>query len=363
MAIQLSLFLGNLIRMEIQLGKHLVGEGHKTFIIAEMSGNHGGNIETALEIVRAAKEVGADAVKLQTYRPDTITLNSKKKDFLLPKDNPWSDSKNLYSLYEKAFTPWEWHKAIFEEAHRIGLTVFSSPFDCSAVDLLEDLNTPFYKIASPEITDIPLLEYVASKGKPVIISTGVAELEDIQLATKTLKEGGVKDIIILKCTSSYPAPPQSINLRTMVDMASRFNCLVGLSDHTLGTSVPVAAAVLGASVIEKHFILKKTDQSVDGFFSLDREEFKQMVEDVRTAELALGQVSYQLDDEGKKNFWGRRSLYVSKDISAGEKITSEHIKSVRPYFGLHPKFLRDILGKTACRNLEYGDRVQLEDFK
>ncbi len=348
--------------METNFGDIKVGDGHKTFIIAEMSGNHGGDINKALEIIRAAKEVGADAVKLQTYRADTITLNSMNPDFLLPKNNPWSESKNLYSLYEKAFTPWEWHQQLFDEARRIGIMIFSSPFDSDAVDLLEELKAPLYKIASPEITDVPLLEYVGSKRKPVIISTGVAELSDIELAINTLRRSGAKDIVLLKCTSSYPAPPESINLKTMVDMASRFNCLIGLSDHTLGTAVPVAATALGASVIEKHFILEKTYDSVDGFFSLDKTEFKRLIEEIRIAEKSLGKVTYELDEEGMKNFWGRRSLYISKDLNEGEIVTSEHIKSVRPHFGCHPKHYKEVLGSKAKKSLKFGDRVILDDF-
>jgi len=347
--------------MKTKIGDFTIGEG-RTFIIAEMSGNHGGDISSALEIIRAAKEVGADAVKLQTYRADTITLDCHNEDFLIPSNNPWSSSKNLYGLYEKAYTPWEWHKELFDEAKKAGIMIFSSPFDRTAVDLLEDLGVPVYKIASPEITDIPLMEYVGSKKKPVIVSTGVAELADIELAVLTLKNAGATDVILLKCTSSYPAPPESINLMTMVDMRTRFNCFVGLSDHTLGTAVPVSATALGATVIEKHFILNKTDESVDGFFSLDKTEFKKMVEDVRIAELCIGKVTYELDAEGKKNFWGRRSLYMCKDLKKGEKVTAEHIKSVRPHFGLHPKHFKSLLGKTVKKDLHFGDRVMLEDF-
>ena len=348
--------------MKTTIGGQDIGDGHGTFIIAEMSANHGGDIEKAFEIIRAAKAVGADAVKLQTYLPSTITLDTDNPDFRIPGNNPWSASKNLYQLYEKAYTPWEWHEALFAEAKKVGILIFSSPFDKTAVDLLESLNAPAYKIASPEITDIPLMEYVGSKKKPVIVSTGVAEEADILLAVKTLREAGAASIILLKCTSSYPAPPESINLRTMVDMKTRFNVIVGLSDHTLGTAVPVAATALGAAVIEKHFVLTKDDESVDSFFSLDQAEFKKMVEDVRAAEKALGRVTYDLDDEGRKNFWGRRSLYVSNDIAKGEAANAKNIQSVRPHFGLHPKHFKALLGQTAQRDLKKGDRVKLEDF-
>jgi pseudaminic acid synthase len=338
-------------------------EEGKTFIIAEMSGNHGGNLERALEIVRQAKIVGADAVKLQTYRADTITLNSRKEDFMIPGDSPWSDSKTLFSLYEQAFTPWEWHEALFQEAKKVGILLFSSPFDVTAVDLLESFNVPLYKIASPEITDIPLLEYVASKKKPVIISTGVANVEDIELAVKTLKSGGAKEVVILKCTSAYPAPASSINLRTMVDIGKRFSCKFGLSDHSLGSAVPVAAATLGASLIEKHFTLDQEDDSVDSFFSLDVEGFRKMIEDIRSAEASLGEVTYEIDAEAKKNFWARRSLYVAAEIKKGDVVTPASIKSVRPHYGAHPKHYRDLIGKRAKKDLEYGDRARLEDFE
>lgn len=348
--------------MRTKFGSIAVGDGEPTFIIAEMSANHGGDIEKAFEIIRAAKDVGADAVKLQTYLPETITLDTDNEDFRIPGDNPWSSSKSLFQLYAKAYTPWEWHEALFAEAKRVGIMIFSSPFDRTAVDLLEKLNTPVYKIASPEITDIPLLEYVGGKKKPVIVSTGVAEAPDIELAVSTLRTAGATDIILLKCTSSYPAPPESINLRTMVDMRQRFNTIVGLSDHTLGTAVPVAATALGAAVIEKHFLLTKDDQSVDSFFSLDQVEFRQMVESVRITEKALGRITYELDAEGKKNYWGRRSLYVAEDIRAGERVTEKNIRAVRPHFGLHPKHQRELMGQAAQRDLKKGERVRLEDF-
>jgi pseudaminic acid synthase len=343
--------------MRFQIDGKWLGEGERCYIVAEMSGNHGGKLETALEIVKAAKEAGADAVKLQTYNPESITLRSEKDDFRIPGGNPWSKDKYLYNLYEKAQTPIEWHEPIFKYAQEIGITVFSSPFDHKAVELLASLNAPAYKIASPEITDIPMIKLVAQKKKPVIISTGMSELHDIDLAVKTIREQGNEQIIILKCTSSYPAPPESMNLRTIPDISTRFSCLSGLSDHTLGIASPVAAVALGCSFIEKHFVLNKTDNSVDAFFSLDKQEFSLMVNEVRNAEKAIGRICYEPVESVNKNFWARRSLYVSKEIKKGELITSENIKSVRPAYGLHPKHYEEVLGKKARRDLSLGDRL------
>ena len=341
----------------IKIGDKEISQASPAYIIAEMSANHGGDFDKAIKILHAAKEAGADVLKLQTYRADTITLNSKKKDFLITSDNPWSVHKTFYSLYEKAFTPWEWHKDLIEEGKKIGIEVFSSPFDLSAVDFLEKLNVAAYKIASPEISDIPLIKKVGQTGKPVIISTGLADLEDIDLAVKTLRQEGCKDIIILKCTTSYPAPAKDINLRTIPDMMERFNCLVGISDHTLGIGVPVAAVTLGARVVEKHFMLNKMDHSVDGFFSLDPQEFKKMVDEIRKIEQALGKVDYSISSESKKNLFAKRSLYIVKDIKKGEVLTVENVKSIRPFFGLHPKHFETVLGKRAAHDLEKGDRL------
>ena len=343
--------------MKFQIDGTWLGVGQRCYIVAEMSGNHGGKLEKALEIVKAAKETGADAIKLQTYTPDSITLKSDKIDFLIPGGNPWSKDKYLYNLYEKAQTPMEWHAPIFKYAREIGITVFSSPFDFKAVELLASLDAPAYKIASPEITDIPLIKLMASKGKPVILSTGMSEIKDIELAVETIRAQGNNQIIILKCTSSYPAPPESMNLRTIPDIASRFNCLSGLSDHSLGVAAPVASVALGCSFIEKHFVMSKTDESVDAFFSLDKEEFTTMVKEVRNAEKCLGSISYEPTEDVNKNFWARRSLYVSKDIKKGESITPENIKSVRPSHGLHPKHYEEVLGRKATKDLTVGDRL------
>ena len=323
--------------MEFKIGKHLIGNYHPTFIVAEMSGNHGGNLETALEIVRAAKRAGADAVKLQTYTADTITINSDKPDFCILNDNPWSDYSTLWELYNKAHTPWEWHEAIFAEAEKHDIQIFSSPFDSTAVDLLESLGVPAYKIASPEITNIPLLERVAKTGKPVIISTGISELSDIELALATLRDNGQKDIIILKCTTSYPAPPYESNLLTIQDIINRFGVISGLSDHSMGTAAAIATVVLGGRLIEKHFTLDNSEETVDSFFSSGEVEFKRMVDDIRFIDQALGKVTYDITPSALPSLRGRSSLYITKAIKTGEKFDTTNVKSVRPSFGLHPK--------------------------
>ncbi len=342
---------------EIKMGSKLLSHSNPTYIIAEMSANHGGSFDKAIAIIHAAKECGVDAIKLQTYRADTITLDSDKDDFLIPSENPWESHKTLFSLYEKAYTPWEWHEGLILEGKKLGLDVFSSPFDCSAIDFLESLDVSAYKIASPEITDIPLIQKIGATKKPVILSTGVANLEDIALAVKTLKGQGCPGIVLLKCTTAYPAPPDELNLRTIPHMAEMFDCLVGISDHTLGVGVPIAAVSLGAKMIEKHFTLARDDGSVDDFFSLIPEEFKLMVDEVRKVEKALGKVTYDPTPESQKNSWVRRSLYISKAIKKGEKLNLDNVKSVRPGFGLHPKYLDDVLGKKINRDLEKGDRL------
>jgi N-acetylneuraminate synthase/pseudaminic acid synthase len=341
----------------IQIGKASVGPGCPTFIVAEMSGNHGGSLDRALDIVRAAKRAGADAIKLQTYMADTITLKSDGEDFHIPEQSPWAECNTLWELYDKAHTPWEWHEAIFCEARKLGLEVFSSPFDESAVALLESLDAPAYKIASPEITDIPLLECVARTGKPVILSTGIAELTDIELALETLRAAGATDIIVLKCTTAYPAPAAEANLRTIPDMMTRFGVLSGLSDHTTGTVAAIASVCLGASFIEKHFTLDDAEQTVDSFFSLGEKAFSYLVTEVRLAEETLGEVSYEIADSAKSSYRGRRSLYISANIKAGETFTASNIKSVRPAFGLHPQYYRQILGRKAKCDLSIGDRL------
>lgn len=330
----------------------------KTFIIAEMSANHNHHFDVAIETIRAAKEAGADAIKIQTYTADTITLNCNTEDFQI-RGTLW-DGRTLYDLYQEAFTPWEWHHAIFEEAKKCGLVCFSTPFDKTAVDFLEELGNPIMKIASFEITDIPLIEYAAKKGRPMIISTGIAMPEDIELAVKTCKDAGNNDITLLKCTSSYPAPIEDANLMTMVDMKQRYGVKVGLSDHTLGNDVAVAAVALGATLIEKHFILDRSIGGPDSSFSMEKDEFASMVSSIRNVEKALGNVVYTKD---AKKIPGRefcRSLYVSMDVKAGETITEKSVRSVRPGFGLPPKYLYTILGKKATRNLMLGERFSLD---
>lgn len=346
--------------MEIRIGKHLLGPGHPVFVIAEMSGNHDGSLERALEIVRSAKRAGADAIKLQTYTADTITLKSDREDFRIPGGTPWEDYATLWDLYNKAHTPLEWHEAIFCEARGLEMEVFSSPFDESAVELLERLNASAYKIASPEITHIPLLEKVAGTGKPIIISTGLAELSDIELALTTLRDAGAHDIIVLKCTTAYPAPLEESNLRTIPDMITRFDVLSGLSDHTLGTVTAVTAVALGASLIEKHFTLGDSNETVDSFFSSNEEEFTKMVHDIRMAEKAIGYVSYEITSSALPSLRGRRSIYVSAPIKAGDTFTNSNIRSVRPSYGLHPKHYNEIIGRRARFDLQPGDRLNWE---
>ena len=346
--------------MNCYIGNEKIGSGCSVFIIAEMSGNHNGSLEQAIQIIHATKQTGANAIKLQTYKPDTITLNTDNQDFKIPSESPWANEQFLYDLYEKAYTPWEWHKTLFEEAKKVGLIIFSSPFDKTAVDLLEELDAPAYKIASPEITDIPLIKYVAQKGKPIVLSTGMAHKEDIELAIDTIREEGLEDIILLKCTTSYPTLHNDMNLRAIPKLKEDFNCLVGLSDHSTDSVAPVSATVLGASVIEKHIVISNKEKTVDSFFSLNVEEFTDMVTMVRNTEAALGTNTYDLPNQVNLN--GRRSLYIAEDIQKGSKISENNIASVRPGFGLHPKYYDQVLGKTVNQNLKRGDRLRLEDL-
>lgn len=331
-------------------------QSKSVFIIAELSANHNGSKETAVQTIRAAKRTGADAIKLQTYRADTITLDAKEKDFLIEGDSIWA-GQNLFSLYEKAYTPWEWHKELFRVAKEEELICFSSPFDTTAVDLLETLDNPIYKIASFEITDIPLIRYVASKGKPIIISTGIAAIEDIELAVETCRNEGNNQITLLKCTSSYPAPIEEANLVMIKDLAKRFNVVSGLSDHTLGITAPVVAVTQGAKVIEKHFILDKSIGGPDASFSLDEAEFTQMVKAVRETELALGKVDYTLTEKQKQGRNFSRSLYIAKDVKKGDLVTIDNLKSVRPGYGMHPKNLPNLLGKKFKMDCKKGTRA------
>jgi pseudaminic acid synthase len=329
------------------------------FIIAELSANHNGDLQIAIDTIKAAKRAGANAIKLQTYRADTVTIDYKGDDFRIKQDTLW-DGKYFFDLYKDAYTPWEWHETLFNVAREEKLTCFSSPFDPTSVELLESLNTPAYKIASFEITDIPLIELVASKGKPVIISTGIATTEDIQLAVDTCRAQGNNQVALLKCTSSYPAPIEEANIVMIKDLADRFGVIAGLSDHTLGITVPVVAVCFGAKIIEKHFILDKSIGGPDASFSLDLAEFTAMSKAVREAEKAIGKVDYTLTEKQKKGREFCRSLYVVKNIRAGEEFTVDNVRSIRPGYGLHPKFLKEILGKRASKDLEFGSRMEMD---
>jgi pseudaminic acid synthase len=344
------------------IGDFLISNDSPVFIIAELSANHNGSIENAIGTIKAAKRAGANAIKLQTYTADTITLNERTEDFKLKQGTIW-DGKYLYDLYQEAFTPWEWHEKLFAVAKDEGLICFSSPFDPTAVDLLEQLNTPAYKIASFEITDIPLIELVASKKKPVIISTGVAEAEDIDLAISACLRQGNDQIILLKCTSSYPAPIDEANMTMVADFRDRFQVISGLSDHTLGITVPIVATAFGAKVIEKHFILDRSIGGPDASFSLTEEEFRIMVNTVREAEKAVGRIDYTLTNKQAKGREFSRSLYVVSDIAAGEKLTAENVRSIRPGYGMHPKHYKDMLTKKAKWDLKRGAPLRIEDIQ
>lgn len=330
---------------------------NKVLVVAEMSANHNQHKDVALETIRAAKKAGADAIKIQTYTADTITLNCDKPEFVCG-PGLW-EGQRLYSLYQKAYTPWEWHEEIFRVAKEEGLMCFSTPFDKTAVDLLESLDNPIYKIASFEITDIPLIKYIASKHKPIIMSTGIAMIEDIQLALDTIRAEGCNDITLLKCTSAYPAPIEDANLLTIPDMKTRFGCKAGLSDHTMGSTVPMAAVAMGAEVVEKHFIIDRSIGGPDSEFSMEAAEFKEMVDGIRMVEKALGVVKYPTDPEQIKGRTACRSLYVAEDVKAGDVVTEKNVRSVRPGYGLHPKYLPKVLGKKFVKDCQKGERFEL----
>jgi N-acetylneuraminate synthase len=330
------------------------------FLIAEMSGNHNQSLERALQIVDAAADAGASAIKLQTYTADTLTIRGAFR--ITEPSSLWYGS-DLYDLYQQAHTPWEWHKAIFDKAAQRGIMCFSTPFDETAVDLLEDLGNPIYKIASFEINHLPLLKYIAKTGKPIIMSTGASTLSEIDEAVKTLRENGAKNLTLLKCTSTYPATPENSNLLTIPHMAQLFGCEVGLSDHTLGIGVAVASIALGARVIEKHFCLDRTEGGVDSAFSLEPSEFKLLVEEANRAYLGLGKISYGLLPAEAKTDAGKRSIYVSKDITAGDLFTKDNIKVIRPGFGLHPRYFEQIIGKKALTNIKAACPLTLKDFE
>jgi pseudaminic acid synthase len=333
------------------IGNHNLEE--KVFIIAELSANHNGSLDTALQTITAMHESGADAIKLQTYTPDTITLDCDNEMFTISQGTLW-DKRKFYDLYAEAMTPWEWHETLFNHAKNLGMEAFSSPFDPTAVDFLENLNVPAYKIASFEITDIPLIETTAAKGKPIIISTGIATLEDIQEALETCRRMGNDQITLLKCTSAYPAALEEMNLLTIPDMIKRFGVTVGLSDHTMSLSAPIAAVALGARVIEKHFILDRGMGGADSAFSLEPHEFRAMVDAVRDTEKLLGKVTYDLSQKSLKSREFSRSLFIAENVKAGDVLTTENVRSVRPGFGMAPKHLKEILGKKAKMDLAFG---------
>ena len=330
------------------------------YIIAEVSANHNGSIERAEAIIRAAADAGDDAVKLQTYTADTMTIPCDNEHFRI-KGTLW-EGKTLHDLYQEAYTPWEWQPRLKELANDLGMDCFSTPFDATAVDFLEKMNVPCHKVASFEVVDIPLLKKIASTGKPVIMSTGMASLTEIDEAVTTLRENGTTELALLKCTSAYPAPPEEANLRTIPHLAQAFSCVAGLSDHTLGSAVAVGAVAVGARIIEKHFTLARADGGPDSAFSMEPHEFRQMVQDIRTVEKALGTVCYELTPKQQESKVFRRSLFVVKDMKAGEVFTEENVRSIRPGYGLPPKMLDVILGKQAARPLPKGIPLTLQDI-
>ena len=336
----------------MKIGKFELNEKSPCFIVAEVSGNHGGSLKNALDIVRAAKKAGANAIKLQTYTPDTITLRSNSKEFLLPKSSRWAKHNNLWQLYSEGQTPWNWHKKIFNEAKKLGLEYFSSPFDETAVDFLESLEVPAYKIASPEITHIPLIRKVAATKKPIILSLGLASEEDLKLAIKTIKKEGNEKIIILKCTTDYPANYEDLNLTTITSISKTYGYITGLSDHSIGIEASIIATTLGAKLIEKHISLSKANTAIDSFFSASEKTFAIMVNSIRNTEKALGKPTFKIPEKVKKNLNSRRSLYLVKEIKKGEIFTEKHLKCIRPFNGLHPVFADKIIGKKSKLDLK-----------
>lgn len=328
------------------------------YIIAELSANHNGKLQNALNSIKAAKEIGADCIKLQTYTADTITLDCKKEDFMINHGTLW-DGRYLHDLYREAFTPWEWHKELFEYARKIEIDIFSSPFDKTAVDFLEQFSPSAYKIASFEITDYELIRYTASKGKPIIISTGIATFDEIKDVVDICRSEGNNDIVLLKCTSAYPAALEEANLMSIPNLSETFNVVSGFSDHTIGSTAPVVAAALGAKIIEKHFILDKSIGGADADFSMDVQEFSDMIKALRDVEKLKGKVDYSMTEKKKKSRQHSRSLYVAKAIKKGEIFTKENIRSIRPGYGMHPKYLKDILGTPSKKSYKFGDRLTI----
>lgn len=352
------------MKKEIVIGKHIISEDSPTFIIAEMSANHLMDFDRAVAIMQAAKDAGADAIKLQTYTPDTITLNCDAPCFQITQGTIW-DGTTFYKLYQTAYTPWEWQPKLKKIAEEMELELFSSPFDFSSVDFLEKMDVPAYKVASFEINDIPLIKKIAGTGKPVIISTGIAHLADIELALKTCREAGNENVILLKCTSAYPAPYEDINLKTIPSIKEVFDCLAGLSDHTMGSAVAVAGVAVGAKVVEKHLTLHRVDGGPDAAFSMEPEEFKEMVENIRMVEKALGKVTYDLTNKQQSSRAFSRSLFVAEDMKAGDVFTPENLRSVRPSFGLHTQYYEELLGKRIVKDTKAGTPMswELVDFE
>jgi len=349
------------MKNEICINGRKIGVKHKPYIIAEMSANHNGDINNAYKIIDMAKIAGADAVKLQTYHPDTITMDMSTPEFMI-EGGLW-DGQSLYELYKGAFMPWEWHKPLFDYAKKIGITIFSSPFDNTAVDLLEDLNTPAYKIASFEAVDLPLIKYVAQTGKPMIISTGMADAQEIQEAIEAAREGGCRELSILHCVSGYPAPAADYNLRTLVDMRQKFGLVTGLSDHTIDNTTAITSVALGASIIEKHVTLDRNGGGPDDSFSLESDGLKQLCTGAKIAWESLGNIDYGRKSSEQANAKFRRSLYFVKDIKEGEVITAEHVRSIRPGYGLPPKFLKKVIGMKAIKSASIGDAVTFDYIK
>lgn len=344
---------------EIKINGRRIGAGHPAYVIAELSANHGQDFNQAVEIIRAMKESGADAVKVQTYTADTLTIRSEQPCFKISGGTLW-DGKTLHDLYQEAAMPWDWQPKLQRVAADLGMDFFSSPFDATAVDFLEQLNVPAYKIASFEMVDLPLIEKVARTGKPIIISTGMATLEEIEEAVATARNSGCKELALLKCTSSYPALPEEMDLRTIPDLSARFQVPIGLSDHTLGATVPIAAVSLGACIVEKHFTLSRKTVGPDSAFSLEPAEFKSMVEAIRATEKSLGKVNYKLSPNETKSRQFRRSLFVVEDVKAGEFFTEKNVRSIRPGHGLHTRHTNEVMGKPATRNIQRGTPLAWE---
>lgn len=348
--------------MELEIANRKIGPEYPVFIVAEMSANHNQKFNEAVQIIQTAKRCGADAIKLQTYTPDTLTINCNSEYFRI-KETIWRD-KTLYELYSEAYMPWEWQPELKKIADEIEIILFSTPFDKTSVDFLEEhVNVPAYKISSFEIVDISLIEYIAQKGKPIIMSTGMASFEEISEAVEAVRRTGVSDIALLKCTSAYPAIPEDMNLRTIPHLTETFQVVAGLSDHTSGLTIPIVAVALGASIIEKHFTLSRQNGGPDASFSLEPDEFKEMVRAIRIAEKALGRVYYGITHQEKMSKVFRRSLFMVKDIMEGEVFTRDHIKSIRPGYGLHPKFINDIIGRKAKRDIKKGTPLKWEDIE